>query len=723
MLFRCESERMIILIINNANNLPKKPPFFQLRVGDIMNTNFETITPNHTLRDVIRVYNDVKIDTIPVVDEQGALIAVFPRRSLYQALLNGAGLTDPCSPYIVYNPVFNYAKWRYTQDGLIAKAYNSKVGNAPVLDESGNVVGVVGKLEYLRETLIRAMNANDFLESIFQAMYEGFIIIDNNGFILKINKFIENTFKYGTCEINGQHIHEVFPEIELHAQPVSGIKCTIRNIPFIMNQTPMITNNEQTGLNIALFDLSDMEKIARELEMVKELQNTLSEVLNTSSDGVFVSTKNGDVKYGNEMAADLFQTPADGMVGQPIANYINSEIPFRVSSTGVAEVDICKINDKNCIVSHVPIHKEANNGETVVGVVSTVYSAENKITDNIAKKWLSLQQQVQRYRDELEKSTLKSSSFDKILTQDSQFLKLKSEAQKVAKNNSTVLLTGESGVGKDMFARAIHATSTRSGHPFVKVNCAAIPETLLESELFGYEPGSFTGALKSGKPGYFEQAHMGTIFLDEIGDMPLSIQVKLLQVIQEKQFMRVGGTSPKKVDVRIIAATNRDLKEAIANGQFREDLYYRLNVIAFHLPPLRERPADVIPLAEMLINKYNKILDAKITGLTSSAQEALMLYSWPGNIRELENAIERSANYAMAGDIGIEHLPLHILQCELKNQPSISSPSYRAVMKDVDKDLIIEALQKTNGNKSAAARMLKISRSAFYVKLSKYGIV
>jgi transcriptional regulator with PAS, ATPase and Fis domain len=271
-----------------------------------------------------------------------------------------------------------------------------------------------------------------------------------------------------------------------------------------------------------------------------------------------------------------------------------------------------------------------------------------------------------------------------------------------------------------MFARGLHEASPRAKQPFIKVNCVSIPETLFESELFGYAPGSFTGALKNGKPGYFERANMGTIFLDEIGDMPMSIQAKLLQVLQEKEFMRVGGTKKQTVDVRIIAATNKDLREAIAKKTFREDLFYRLNVIEFHLPPLRERQEDIIALAESFIKKYNDILGSKVTGISEQAQKALQSYSWPGNIRELENAVERAANFVWEGEIGIENLPAQVVRLE-SEQPAAHS-SYRSSLIDFEKEMLLDVLKKANGNRSAAARMMNLSRSAFYDRLAKYDL-
>jgi transcriptional regulator with PAS, ATPase and Fis domain len=329
-----------------------------------------------------------------------------------------------------------------------------------------------------------------------------------------------------------------------------------------------------------------------------------------------------------------------------------------------------------------------------------------------------LQTEINYYRDELKKSD--NSRLDHILTNNTEFMKIKKEAALIARSSSTVLLTGESGVGKDMFARGIHEASPRAKNPFIKVNCVSIPDTLFESELFGYAPGSFTGALKNGKSGYFERADTGTIFLDEIGDMPMPIQAKLLQVLQEKEFVRVGGTKKQTVDIRIIAATNRNLREAISDKSFREDLYYRLNVIEFHLPPLRDKPDDIIILAKSFIEKYNRILGSKVTGISRQAQEALQNYSWPGNVRELENAIERAANYVWEGEINIENLPGRLVKAE-SNSGAERVP-YHKSLEDFQKEILLDALERANGNRSAAAKLLNLSRSAFYGRLNKYDI-
>lgn len=697
-------------------------PTARMTVAQMMNKNFHVIHEDDTLRTVVEYYQEYKINTLPVVDENEKLIGVFPKKRLFKALLEGASLNTPCGPYMVDNPVFIAVDRTYDEYSLVVRVTKSQVDNVVVLDRSNKVVGVIGTAEYLRESLNVITASSALLESLFRVNYEGNIIIDKDGYILRMNPAAERMFQLECLAVKGKNLKEVLPEITISEELHIGLRQTVKNLPVIINQVPIKENNVQIGSSLAFLDISDMEKIARELEMVKSLQTTIDGVLSASSDGVFVSDMAGTIKYVNERACKLVSQKPNQIIGQPLQALLQIKNPIHITKSGSAEVDSCDINGKKCIVSHVPFMNGNSNATDMTGIVSTVYLNDNAVTEEIARKWFYVNQQVQYYRDELEKRGGNHNRFDQIITTNPNFKKIKKEAQFIARSSSTVLLTGESGVGKDMFARGIHEASPRSKKPFIKVNCVSIPETLFESELFGYAPGSFTGALKNGKPGYFERANMGTIFLDEIGDMPMSIQAKLLQVIQEKEFTRVGGTSKQTVDVRIIAATNRDLREAITKKTFREDLFYRLNVIEFHLPPLRDRSEDIVALAESFIAKYNHILGSQVTGINEQAKKALQEYPWPGNIRELENAIERAANYVWEGEIGVDNLPGQIIQLEQGSGTPASCSSYRSSMIDFEKEMLLDALKKTNGNRSAAARILNLSRSAFYDRLAKYNL-
>jgi Nif-specific regulatory protein len=295
--------------------------------------------------------------------------------------------------------------------------------------------------------------------------------------------------------------------------------------------------------------------------------------------------------------------------------------------------------------------------------------------------------------------------------------------ERVLDTTTTVLITGESGTGKELLARLIHFKGPRAGGPFIVVNCSAIPETLLEAELFGYERGAFTGALRR-KPGRFELAHGGTLFLDEIGDMPLSLQAKLLRVLQAQTFERLGGTTPVTTDARIIAATNRDLQQLVAEGAFRRDLFYRLNVFPINLPPLRERREDILPIARHLLREHSRRLRKPVVELSKRAEELLVAYDWPGNVRELENVIERAVILSAGPVITEESLPLALRGSEgvALLRPPVKLPPQGLALADLERQLILQALERTGYNKSWACRLLGLSRTQLWTRIRRYGI-
>jgi Nif-specific regulatory protein len=288
----------------------------------------------------------------------------------------------------------------------------------------------------------------------------------------------------------------------------------------------------------------------------------------------------------------------------------------------------------------------------------------------------------------------------------------------VAQSDATVLIRGESGTGKELIAQALHYGSRRSEGPFVRVNCAALPEGLVESELFGHERGAFTGAVQQ-RPGRFERASGGTIFLDEIGDLPASVQVRLLRVLQEREFERVGGHATLRTDVRVVAATNRDLEHDIEHGRFRADLYYRLNVFPIHVPPLRERRTDIILLADHFVEKYGQRYGRSIVRLSTPAIDLLMAYHWPGNVRELENAIERAVLLADGDVLHARLLPPSLQMARLDDK---RSGPLRAQLHALEKELIIDALKANKGNRAAAARQLGITERIMGLRVTKYGL-
>lgn len=367
------------------------------------------------------------------------------------------------------------------------------------------------------------------------------------------------------------------------------------------------------------------------------------------------------------------------------------------------------------IASRIPIIK---NGE-IIGVVGKVLFRNVKELNSLYKKISVIEKELANYKSRFKGFNTAIYSLENIIGESDSICSAKAIVKKAAHTNSNILILGESGTGKEIFAHAIHLESNRYEGPFVKVNCAAIPSDLLESELFGYEAGAFTGARKEGKIGKFEIANEGTIFLDEIGDMPLHMQVKLLRVIQEREVEKVGGVATKKINIRIIAATNRNLEKLVSEGKFREDLYYRLNVVTIEIPPLRERGNDIILISNHLIKKLSVNLDKKVKGMSKEAEQYLKTYEWKGNVRELENVLERAINIMGDSDIiDVDDLPKEITG----KKASIIPKRLQDVLEESEKNAIILALRATDGNKTKAAKILGIGRTSLYEKIEKYKI-
>jgi len=371
---------------------------------------------------------------------------------------------------------------------------------------------------------------------------------------------------------------------------------------------------------------------------------------------------------------------------------------------------------------------------TAYGTVETAVEAMKAGAGDYVLKPFSMEEIKLLIRKELDVHNLREENvtlrealgkrleFKNIIARSPKMQEVLATVERVAPTNSTVFLGGESGVGKDLIARALHQHSRRAAGPFIKINCTAIPESLLESELFGYEKGAFTGAVGS-KPGKFELADKGTIFLDEIGDMPGSIQAKLLRVLQDREFERLGGTKTLRVDVRVVAATNQDLRAALEQRTFREDLYYRLNVVPINIPPLRERKEEIPYLADFFLDRLAREAGKQLTGITPEAMRLLKDFHWPGNVRELENVIERAVALSTgtsldAGDIQLDVSP------SAPSRPSTTAPfpPQGMTLEQFEDEIIKEALRRAGGNKSQAARLLGLSRNALRYRLSKMGV-
>jgi transcriptional regulator with PAS, ATPase and Fis domain len=389
-----------------------------------------------------------------------------------------------------------------------------------------------------------------------------------------------------------------------------------------------------------------------------------------------------------------------------------------VAATGNPEINQShRIKGQKMVVQRIPIKKDGR----VIAVFGQVMFKDIRDVRKLATELSLLESKVKLYEEELINLRSTRYTFDSIIGSSQAIKYLKKDALQAAANQFPVLISGESGTGKELFAQAIHHAGPRKVHPFVRINCAAIPKDLLESELFGYEKGAFTGADPGGKPGKLELARHGTVFLDEVGDLALEMQPKLLRVIEDKEFERVGGTRIIQSDFRIIAATNQNLEEMLADSRFRKDLFYRLNVIPLHIPPLRRRKSDIIPTARHLLKQIAREANLSEKKIDREAEKALKDYEWPGNVRELFNVLERTVSTLDGDTIHLQNLPFYVYRSHRK-----FSENHQAPLKDVqsrtEKEAIIYALKETNHNKARAAKMLGIHRTHLYKKMKKYGI-
>ncbi|WP_163103481.1 sigma-54 interaction domain-containing protein [Peribacillus alkalitolerans] len=462
--------------------------------------------------------------------------------------------------------------------------------------------------------------------------------------------------------------------------------------------------------------------------------NWLQEIINLSAERIVVVDREGIICYINSAYCEFLGTTAEFAIGRHVKDVIENTRMHIVAKTGQAELaSVQPIKDSEMIANRFPLIVD---GE-LVGAVGTVMFRNPEDWWDYKRKIQPLLEELKYYKTKYEKELKSKYSFNDLVGNSRDFQMAKVLAERISGSQSAVLLLGESGTGKELFAHAIHDNSTRSSFPFVPINCASIPEHLLESELFGYEDGAFTGAKKGGKKGQFQIANYGTIFLDEVGDMPLTMQSKLLRVLQEKEIQRVGGQTSIPVDVRVIAATHRELEKMVEEGKFRKDLYYRLNVIKIEIPPLRKRKEDIQLIASGLLKKLEKKFYRQGTELTIEVVECFMQHTWPGNIRELENVLERAINVLDGKRIELAHLPLYLRDHDKNNDLFIESLSRNSVngvvpnqqvqplketLAQVEKHAIQHALLRVNGNKQEAAKLLQIGKTRFYEKCKIYDI-
>jgi len=499
---------------------------------------------------------------------------------------------------------------------------------------------------------------------VLNSIYNGIVAIDSEGIITYFNKNAERIFNIPGHEALNRYILKVLPntggkllESLNTGTPFYGEKLRGERVSLVSNINPVITNGQVSGVVSVFQDISEIENITKELDLFKNMKNWLDAIIDSSYDGLWICDREGRVIRINKASERMSELKAEEVIGRNVrelvaAGLFDKSVTLEVLKRKTSVTMIQRIKGgKTILVTGNPIFDEK-------GEITFVMTNERDISEleTLRMQLQESQALAKGYSSKLSELELKGVDLSSVIVRSEEMQRSIKMALKLAQVDSTVLLLGESGVGKGMLAKLIHKHSERSKGPFMRVDCAGIPDSLIESELFGYEKGAFTGARAEGKPGFFEIANGGTLFLDEIAELPLSSQSKMLRFLEDHEIIRVGGTETREIDVRVIAATNKNIEEMVSSKRFRKDLYYRINVIPLYIRPLRERRDDIPPLMFHFLKKFNRS-HQKEKVLSPEVIEALCRYDFPGNIRELANLIERLVVVAEKSRIESGDLP------------------------------------------------------------------
>lgn len=695
-----------------------------LRLKDLMTPKAHCLEVGSTLYDAInKIHKLNRVEALVVVDKNQKPLGAISKNNILSVLARGIDMSAKIDSF--YNPYVWCVNENITMKELTKAIVTSPYGFGIVTNDAGEVTGILTKVDSIMafykksEILLAQMN------TLYNAMYNAIAVTNKSGRIVSINKSAESIFSCKADEIDNMDFTLIAPSlgaivkrvIETGEKTVAE-KLVIDGNPYYANVACIIEHDAIIGTISVLQEIKDLESIAEELDSYKKLSKTLETVLNVAYDGIGVVDDRGVVGFVNEAFSNFINKNEEEIIGRHITEFLPDCKLHDVAVSGRPLRNIVsKYYDNNYVISCIPIFKN----EKSVGAVGKISFRNLNEIKELAAKIELMSNKISYYKRELQMSK----SFDSIITQNQWMQETIELAKKAAKTDSTIIVYGESGTGKEMFAQAIHANSSRCYGPFITVNCAAIPENLLESELFGYDDGAFTGARKQGKPGKFELAHKGTIFLDEIGDMPALLQAKLLRVLQDKRYERLGGIKQKEADVRILAATNKNLSDLVQAGSFREDLYYRINVIELNIPPLRERDGDIPLLIAKFIDEYNNILNKSVIDISPEALLVLTEYDWPGNVRELKHTLERAMAFCCERYIEVTDLPEIFLRSGAGNRTflnNLASDKLYDKRNTTERGIILSALKDSKWNKTKAAEKLGISRAWLHQKIKQYNL-
>ncbi len=558
------------------------------------------------------------------------------------------------------------------------------------------------------------------LESVLDSIIEGIIIVNKDANVVYVNKNASKLLGLPS-DILGKYVEDVVENTRLHIVVRTGLPeidqlQRTENAVIITSRLPIKDERGEIIGAVAVFrDITSIRKLAEEITNLKEVEAQLKAIIDSTNDAISVADEYGIVRIVNRAYTKITGYAAEEVIGKPATvdiaegESIHMLIAKMRQPIYNARLKVGPAR-KEVIVNATPlfVHGKFKGSVAVVHDVSEIMQLNNELEE--------IKRLIRHMKAQY--------TFDDIIG-DSRIMQIaKEQAKRVAQTPATVLLRGESGTGKELFAHAIHNVSPRKNKPFVSVNCAAIPESILESELFGYEEGAFTGAVRGGKKGLVEEADGGTLFLDEVGKLPISLQPKLLRFIESKEFVPVGGRNVKKVDVRIIAATNTDLEKMVKSGEFLPDLYFRLNVFPIYLPPLKERKEDIPKIAMHIVRKLNQQYGRMVEGMNPAVMHYITNKEWQGNVREMENFIGRIMINMGPEEriIVMKHLPEKAEVNEMGNLETFEIRALKDMVESYEKQVIQEALKKCNGDKSKTAEMLDVSVRTLYYKMERYGI-
>lgn len=694
-----------------------------MKVGNFMSTDIICLDPQSSLWETACLFLERKIDGAPVVKD-GKIVGLLTKTHIIRAVAQQSDMSLPISDYMsrqvkVLDP-----------DKDIRDVDILYTGRYPVV-KNDELVGFITKSDIMVALTQVIDEMAEQMETVISSAYNPIIAIDRQGIIRIWNRAAERYTGLSREEVTGTHINDIIPESQLvdiinSGRCEYGIKLRLGEYNMITNRAPIVKNGEILGAVAVLYDTSELEKVSKELAYVKSLNAELDAIIDSSFDGLYITDGEGLTLRINKAIKRMTGLGEEELVNKTMYELVDTGILSRSASVLVLEqrkpvtITLATITGTNLLVTATPVFDEE-------GKIFRIVTSVRDVSELNMLKQRVEQLEGLRKHFEFQMNQMKVKMSGELVFKNPEMEKIVYQAMKIAEVDSTVLISGESGVGKEVIAEIIQRNSIRKSGPYVKLNCAAIPENLIESELFGYDNGAFTGAKKEGKPGLFEVANQGTLLLDEIGDIPLHLQVKLLRAIQEREIFRVGGTKPIKIDVRIIAVTNRDLAAMVRKNEFREDLYYRLNVVPIQVPALRERREDIPLLVRHFLSVFNHRYNF-VKEIEAEVIEMLMRYSWPGNIRQLENLIERLVVTTSAEKIGLQYLPSYILNDEdsIIHDSDLPVTVNRIIplknaVESVEK-ILLEKTFAIAGSCYKAAEILEVDASTISRKARRYNI-